>query len=180
MLETTENVLIESLSEALETMAFMMVMPADDELPAPDQGIHVIMNFTGPTSGTVELVAGADFAQMLAANVMGIDSEEDEARTKSADAFKELLNTTCGVLLPRLAGSPADIFDLTLPQATDFADDDLWDELNANFTAPELVELGFFIALTSGQQRWIKTLDIGHREVMADTEAGLSREGVAE
>ena len=62
----------------------------------------------------------------------------------------------------------------------DFADDELWKALNANFTAPELVELGFFIALTSGQQRWIKTLDIGHREVLADTEAGLSREGVAE
>lgn len=39
---------------------------------------------------------------------------------------------------------------------------------------PELVELGFFIALTLGQQRWIKTLGIGHNEVLADTTAGLA------
>ena len=54
------------------------------------------------------------------------------------------------------------------------ATDELWEQLHAHFTEPELVELGYFIAITSGQQRWIKTLDLGHREVMADTEAGLA------
>ncbi len=56
----------------------------------------------------------------------------------------------------------------------DFADDEVWESLHEHFTDPELVELGFFIALTSGQQRWIKTLQLGHREVMAETEAGLT------
>jgi hypothetical protein len=37
------------------------------------------------------------------------------------------------------------------------------------------VELGFFVALTLGQQRWIRTLGIGHGEVLGDTTAGLSR-----
>jgi alkylhydroperoxidase family enzyme len=55
----------------------------------------------------------------------------------------------------------------------DFADDALWSELDEHFTPAELVELGFFIALTSGQQRWIKTLNLGHRELLADTDAGL-------
>lgn len=45
------------------------------------------------------------------------------------------------------------------------ADDALWQKLHQHFTEAELVELGFFIALTSGQQRWIKTLGIGHNEV---------------
>lgn len=53
------------------------------------------------------------------------------------------------------------------------ATDELWEQLHDHFTEPELVELGFFIAITSGQQRWIKTLDLGHREVLADTDAGL-------
>jgi alkylhydroperoxidase family enzyme len=53
------------------------------------------------------------------------------------------------------------------------ADEDLWAQLHEHFTEPELVELGFFIALTSGQQRWIKTLGIGHHEVLGDTEVGL-------
>jgi alkylhydroperoxidase family enzyme len=54
------------------------------------------------------------------------------------------------------------------------ATDEMWDRLNRHFTPPEVVELGFFVALTSGQQRWIKTLGIGHREILADTDAGLS------
>lgn len=60
--------------------------------------------------------------------------------------------------------------------SADLATDEMWDNLNRHFTDPELVELGFFIALTSGQQRWIKTLAIGHREVLADTDAGLAAE----
>ena len=58
--------------------------------------------------------------------------------------------------------------------SADLADDELWSELHSLFSPAELVELGFFIALTSGQQRWLKTLDIGHREVLADTDAGLA------
>lgn len=53
------------------------------------------------------------------------------------------------------------------------ADDALWTRLHRHFSNPELVELGFFVALTLGQQRWIKTLGIGHHEVLADTAAGI-------
>ena len=56
----------------------------------------------------------------------------------------------------------------------DLADDALWAKLHQHFTVPELVELGFFIALTLGQQRWIKTLGIGHGEILGDTSAGLA------
>jgi alkylhydroperoxidase family enzyme len=54
------------------------------------------------------------------------------------------------------------------------ADDDLWGELHRHFSEPELVELGSFVALTLGQQRWIKTLRLGHREVAGDTTVGLA------
>ena len=57
---------------------------------------------------------------------------------------------------------------------SEIADDALWEKLNRHFTITELVELGFFIALTFGQQRWIKTLGIGHGEILADNAAGLS------
>ena len=56
----------------------------------------------------------------------------------------------------------------------EIADEALWTKLRRHFSNPELVELGFFIALTLGQQRWIKTLGIGHGEVLADTTAGLA------
>ncbi len=54
------------------------------------------------------------------------------------------------------------------------ADDALWQRLHEHFTDDQLVELGFFIGLTLGQQRWIKTLGIGHQEFMAGTEGGLA------
>ena len=57
---------------------------------------------------------------------------------------------------------------------SDLADDALWSELHQQFGEEELVELGFFIALTLGQQRWIKTLGIGHGEVLGDTSVGLA------
>ena len=57
---------------------------------------------------------------------------------------------------------------------SEIADDALWAKLHQHFTVPELVELGFFVALTLGQQRWIKTLGIGHGEVLGDTAAGLA------
>ena len=38
------------------------------------------------------------------------------------------------------------------------ADDAMWEELRAEFTEPELVELGYWIGFTFGGQRWLKTL----------------------
>ena len=55
------------------------------------------------------------------------------------------------------------------------ADDQVWADLHRHFTEPQLVELGFFIGRTLGQQRWIKTLGLGHQEYLAGTEAGLAR-----
>lgn len=57
---------------------------------------------------------------------------------------------------------------------SEIADDALWERLHQLFTIVELVELGFFVALTLGQQRWIKTLGIAHGEILGDTSAGLA------
>ena len=79
------------------------------------------------------------------------DAEEFSAREKAA-----------------LTYTSAIIWDAAL------ADDALWARLHEHFSDAELVELGFFIGLTLGQQRWIKTLDIGHNEVLASTTGGLA------
>jgi alkylhydroperoxidase family enzyme len=52
--------------------------------------------------------------------------------------------------------------------------DALWERLYKHFSEPELVELGCFIALTMGQQSWLRLLDIEHHEVMAGTAASLA------
>jgi hypothetical protein len=45
--------------------------------------------------------------------------------------------------------------------STEDADDELWDQLHAHFEEAELVELGYFIAFTLGQQHWLATLGLG-------------------
>jgi alkylhydroperoxidase family enzyme len=55
--------------------------------------------------------------------------------------------------------------------------DGLWVRLDAHFSESELVELGCFIALTFGQQSWIRLLEIGHQEYVVegiDSAAGLA------
>ena len=54
------------------------------------------------------------------------------------------------------------------------ADEALWQRLRRHFSEEQLVELGYFVALTYGQQRWIKTLGIGHGEVLNLGAAGLA------
>ena len=53
-------------------------------------------------------------------------------------------------------------------------DDAFWDRLHRHFSEPELVELGCFIALTMGQQSWIRLLGIEHHEVLAGTAASMA------
>jgi alkylhydroperoxidase family enzyme len=53
-------------------------------------------------------------------------------------------------------------------------DDAFWDRLHRNFSDRELVELACFIALTMGQQSWIRLLNIDHHQVLAGTSAAMA------
>ena len=54
------------------------------------------------------------------------------------------------------------------------AGDELWDRLHQHFSEPELVELGCFIALTFGQQSWLRLLNIEHHQVLPGTSASMA------
>jgi len=47
------------------------------------------------------------------------------------------------------------------------ADDAMWASLKAEFTEPQLVELGYWIGFTFGGQRWLKTLSAKQGELAA-------------
>lgn len=51
------------------------------------------------------------------------------------------------------------------------ADQAMWGELRAEFTEPELVELGYWIGFTFGGQRWLRTLGVQHGELQAHLDA---------
>ena len=52
--------------------------------------------------------------------------------------------------------------------------EEMWGRLHAYFSEPEIVEIGYFIALTMGQQRWLRTLNIEHHQVLAGTAASMA------
>ena len=54
------------------------------------------------------------------------------------------------------------------------ATDELWARLNAHFSEPEIVELGYFVAITMGQQRWLRTLNIEHHQILAGTDGSMA------
>jgi alkylhydroperoxidase family enzyme len=54
------------------------------------------------------------------------------------------------------------------------AEDALWDRLHQHFSEAELVELGCFIALTFGQQSWLRLLNIDHHQVLPGTSASMA------
>ncbi len=53
-------------------------------------------------------------------------------------------------------------------------DDAFWERLHRNFSEPELVEIGYFVAITMGQQRWLRTLNIEHHQILAGTDASMA------
>src|ERR1700750_243070 len=53
-------------------------------------------------------------------------------------------------------------------------DEKFWARLHRHFSEPELVEIGYFVALTMGQQRWLGTLRIAHHQILAGTDASMA------
>ena len=108
----TESILIESLEQALEKMAFLTIVPLEEDLAVPEKTALAEISFTGPKNGTIQILAGLDLCKILAENIAALTEVNDETRY---DALKELSNVTCGLLLPELAYSEADVFDITIP-----------------------------------------------------------------
>lgn len=50
----------------------------------------------------------------------------------------------------------------------------LWKRLHSHFSEAELVEIGNCIALTLGQQSWLRLLNIDHHQYLAGTTASLA------
>ena len=54
------------------------------------------------------------------------------------------------------------------------SDDALWARLNKHYSEPELVEIGYFVAITMGQQRWLRTLNIEHHQILAGQDGSMA------
>jgi alkylhydroperoxidase family enzyme len=96
--------------------------------------------------------AAAGIEEMKYDELLNFESSERyDERQKAALAYAEAIAW----------GMPAD-------------EEAFWARLHSQFSEPELVELGCFIALTFGQQSWIRLLGIDHHQYMAGTDASMA------
>ena len=109
--------LAEVFAEVLESLAFMFVDDPDEDEPfEPDGGaILAVMKFTGPFNGELAIAAPDEMCPELAANVLGLEPDDEIVQANPYDALKELLNVACGNLLTAIAGDEP-VFDLTPPE----------------------------------------------------------------
>ena len=135
------EVLERVVAEVLERLAFMFAEPADREAltrAIPD-ALAASIQFSGERDGSMVLaVTNAQCAE-LAANVLGVEPQDDMVTQHRDDALAELLNVTCGHMLTEIAGTEP-VFDMSVPVITAL-DGTAWDALlDAPDTACFLVD----------------------------------------
>lgn len=121
----TKKVLIDSLEQTLETMAFLTIGPLEENMSTPEKPVLAEISFTGPKSGTIQLLTDLDFCGILAENIGALTETNEET---CYDALKELSNVISGLLLPVLSSSDAEVFDITIPTIKKGNDSPTWNE----------------------------------------------------
>jgi CheY-specific phosphatase CheX len=103
------------VSESLEKLAFMFFMSDSFREPILFQNaVTAEVSFTGIFSGRLALVMTEPALKELAANMLGMDSEEVEQNHLN-DALKETANIICGNWLPVVGGDKA-VFHIAAPK----------------------------------------------------------------
>ena len=122
------DILTVAVTETLETMAFSAVAPLQEETLLPEEGVVVEIHFKGPLCGTLQLWGGKELGRNLAECIGCLDETDEQS---AWDAWQEICNVVCGLVLPRLASSAADVFDITVPRIICDATLPSWDAFTA-------------------------------------------------
>ena len=107
--------------EIFESLAF--VLPAFDEEEEAAEEARTLgeICFHGPVEGTLALSVPNSMLEEISINMLGLDCGETPPAEQQRDAFRELLNVTCGNLLPQIAGTDA-VFNIDVAEVR--AEDD--------------------------------------------------------
>ncbi len=110
------QLLSEVAAETLEQLAFIFSFSDDpDENAIWNEnvtGCH--LTFSGHHQGEILLAINSAVLPELAANMLGMDDDEEPSQEHQEDALREALNVICGNLLPKIGGVEA-VFDISAP-----------------------------------------------------------------
>lgn len=121
-----KEVLSEVFSDVLMKYAFMFGETCQkDDLPENGDGyLHAYVSFYGYKSGVLGVITQKSLCFEMAANVLGIDPEEENSNDEAEDTLEELINIVCGQFLTATFGVDP-IFNL-FPPSVDELDEDDW------------------------------------------------------
>jgi hypothetical protein len=117
MLPDNPTDLLESVAEALQTMAFVMVEPAPAaDIPPPAEGSLYAVGFHAQSgAGEVQIAAPRALGELLAVNMLAAEPGSAEALERADDILRELCNISAGLLLRRWGPPLADSAQMSLP-----------------------------------------------------------------
>ena len=110
------QLLSEVAAETLEQLAFIFSFSDDpDENAIWNEDVTGCqLTFSGPHQGEILLAINSAVLAELAANMLGMDDDEEPSQEHQEDALREALNVICGNLLPKIGGVEA-VFDISAP-----------------------------------------------------------------
>lgn len=95
------EILLTALAHALETMAFVGVEPLESPFVC-EEPLRVTLAFDGPVSGELSIIAPRALGALVAANLFSVDPSVAQPPERSADALRELVNVTAGLVFRQI------------------------------------------------------------------------------
>jgi len=116
MSDRLKTIIAKESVQTLEKLAFIFATPEDEDIePEAGETVDVAIRFTGPFSGSMLILYPEGDLHELAANMLGLDDEDEIAGEQKLDALRETINIVCGNVLPVIGGKEA-VFDIAPPQ----------------------------------------------------------------
>ncbi len=138
------DIVTEAITQAFETMAFMMVLPMGEEMEIPSETVWTEIEFSGAQQGRMEVLSGPELGRMMVQN-MGCLFEPTEEEIM--DAWQELCNVTCGLVIPEVADAPHDVYDVSIPSVQWNPGTPSWENFTANPSCCVLNVEGYAVAV---------------------------------
>ncbi len=101
-------------SEVLADLAFMFTDDEPGGAAPGEQWLETTIGYYGPACGTLHLSCTRAFCAGLAANLLGVSPDDDNAAAAAEDAVKEFMNIVCGQFITATHGTE-EVFNLTIP-----------------------------------------------------------------
>lgn len=101
----------------LEQTAFMFAFPADkSEISGTERTkyLQAYITFSGHQTGLISITMPEDICTEIAANILGMEPEDEQVKEQGEDAILEMLNILCGQFLTAVEGEKP-VFDLSVP-----------------------------------------------------------------